>query len=1510
MFTKSGQLANLQPENISAEKVAFLLAKYGVTTVVINACRSATASDGSSNIASLLVRSGIKVAIGMSFNVLSLSADQFMRDFYNAFLGQSASAVEAVSFARDRMRQDKGRMSKYHTQIEIEDHLVPILHCQESELQEFIQCFPKPADGSQKETLSENIASIPKMDFIGREGDLLRLEWMLSQFPKVTIHVQGAPGIGKTRLLREAADWWQKTGLFPHVLFLQLTGPRFQGCTVREILDFIGEQLATETKNVSTVDLVSILNRHSFLLILDSFDTIKWSTECSQSEHEHQFRLWLRKLKSSSVVVLSRTPDHCLGSVIQVRLLLRPLTISYAIAAGTNILQRNPVPSHLLTTQEDRSMFEQLIGLSGGNPLAIKVLMYDLLKHLAQDRALTLSSHLLSLLQLRPIYLDIENCAGGGGARAVAELLDEARRCLEMRRQDDNFRLNNARDFESKENSEVITSEKYETLSDMIEILNEREGLVNGQLRRTHTEHNLESGFFPAMVFLGFWHNMIYQIEPFVITLTTLLVARRDLRDNEFIRFRNRLCKFTEESEQNADYINTELLHKDRFGLSPMLARHCLYLGRQAFAEFNRTLSQKLTHYVDGPHEQMHGTSAHHFRESYFSLSPLLSLVFQSCAVRGLFPGTVAEDVEVARDSLYRKRTSTWFLYKANFPTSHFSDALRMEINYDFFNYLCLFLSHQHLDSWQTGFHWHMQYIIGQAIALDARRVRLVERVLNRFIRTCMQRIGQIRRKFRDPQTGGYQTEYQRENWKEWEMVADLEVACASAILRAMYCLEILQKPLDHYKMQWKSLSFRPMFLHFKEMDPDLRELTIRSLSVNSRWFDATQNGVVSDVATVQQYLMDGQALLSDQRKWVGLQPPQATLDDSLAPSAQVLELSNTLLGGKGTILYRASHIMTHIGESREQDALRKAIVDLEDLLAEELEQSTDVHTRYQIHLYLAFLHDRSGNKALAVQHRTIREDLELMLEPGVAAQIKQYAKFWKTYSRTERRSKGEPANRTQILERQLNLQKAQLAEAESQYDASKLKVLELTDEIANTLVSLGRYAEAIHEYDRVIDGRQQVLPTNDRETLSTRFARSKALSQLQRYDESIPELRMLREAYASLGEWKIHSNVTGTLGLQLFNEVELSTSSHSESMGDPRLVEATTLLGDVADSAQDLYEPGDKNIAIRMSNSAAVYAYQEQFDKAETLYQSALRVHHTRTSDEADESLISAQNSIASLWVKTRKFQDAEELFKRILAITIDEYEPWQKITLTIMGNIHDLYLKSGAEEKAASFIQDYISRFNAALQSRVLVEKEGQPDFLRPKYELGAKLAACKVYVEAITLLEEVSTAWLGEGKRDEESVMALRRLYNCYYAQEPRLLEKAFIVNNQLIDCLKLIGGPDHADTLNAMNSQVVCLRDMGRMNEAIELQQHVIKTRKRTLGNTHEFTLNNTSFLADLFGEWGDWASALRERQKVYDSREAISPNSLVTLAQASRLAICHENLDQWDRVVEVRRKEYD
>ena len=99
------------------------------------------------------------------------------------------------------------------------------------------------------------------------------------------------------------------------------------------------------------------------------------------------------------------------------------------LLSGRIYCKRGPFPTTYLLHRRTGLCSEQLIGLPYGNPLPIKVLMYDLLNHLTQDRALNLFSHLLSLLQPRPIDMDVEKCAnGGGGARADAEPLDQVRK--------------------------------------------------------------------------------------------------------------------------------------------------------------------------------------------------------------------------------------------------------------------------------------------------------------------------------------------------------------------------------------------------------------------------------------------------------------------------------------------------------------------------------------------------------------------------------------------------------------------------------------------------------------------------------------------------------------------------------------------------------------------------------------------------------------------------------------------------------------------------------------------------------------------------------------------------------------------------------------------------------------------------------------------------------------------------------------------------------------------------
>lgn len=418
MFIQSSPAIKLQPDEREAADVASLLVEYGVRTFVINACRSAAGSNEASNIASFLVRTGIRVAVGMSFSVFSLTADQFMRDFYDQFLGQRTSPIAAVSHARRELRQNSTRMSKYHTKVRIEGHLVPIIHCQESEIEDLLQAAPTV---SNAESLISGHPAVSEL--LGREGDLLQLEWRLTQIEGSRIHLQGSPGVGKSTLLQEASAWWQQTGLFQRTIYIQLTDAEFRDCTVDKIFKSMASQNRIDTKDRSTTSLIAALGERSSLIVLDSIDALDWSSNLTLSEHQRQFWMCLKKLKRCFVVVLSRNEDLWLGTAIQSWLILEPISLSNTITFATRIL-RNLEFSSKLATQDDQSYFEQLITLSQGNPLAIRDIVYDLAKHCADDPPTTMLSHLLSSLQLRPVILDEEKLSSDGGARAVADILE------------------------------------------------------------------------------------------------------------------------------------------------------------------------------------------------------------------------------------------------------------------------------------------------------------------------------------------------------------------------------------------------------------------------------------------------------------------------------------------------------------------------------------------------------------------------------------------------------------------------------------------------------------------------------------------------------------------------------------------------------------------------------------------------------------------------------------------------------------------------------------------------------------------------------------------------------------------------------------------------------------------------------------------------------------------------------------------------------------------------------
>ena len=543
---------------------------------------------------------------------------------------------------------------------------------------------------------------------------------------------------------------------------------------------------------------------------------------------------------------------------------------------------------------------------------------------------------------------------------------------------------------------------------------------------------------------------------------------------------------------------------------------------------------------------------------------------------------------------------------------------------------------------------------------------------------------------------------------------------------------------------------------------------------------------------------------------------------------------------------------------------LRRAVGDLEALLLEEIENGNSVTTRMLIHGHLASIHGALGNKAIAVQHRTIKEDLKTMLEPEQVAQMQDPYRFLSAFAREYQRAKGSPVNLAQSLAIQLETWQAEFAKARSEEPLDELYVLSCIDRVADTLRDLGREAEVADHYLLVIQGRGRLLPANDKVILDVRFARSNLLANLRRYDESIEELRLLREIYTEIGDTKTLSNVLGTLGLNLQNSVKWQANTLAKTAQQSQLLEATALLKQAVKTVEDLFKPGDINIASAFSSLGSLYYFRGELAKAESRYQSAIHVHLTRTSDPADSSLVNSRNNLTCLWKKMNKHEEAEDLFSSLLEVCIDRYEIWHKLSCTVMSNLYDIYEKNGAKENGLSLVQNCISRFHAFLEVASGAAKRGSFDVLYAKYQFGRNLSLWDAHDQATLLLEEVAAAWRKQEKYDDDFVDLLQRLCYSYSAQNPPQLEAEHKTGTELVKLRSQLDRPESTTTLNEIGHLVVCLRQLKRFEEAVKMQNRLIEARKATIGQANETTLGNSSYLAKIYKEITDWPKAIEAR----------------------------------------------
>src|SRR6266487_1606083 len=215
-----------QLDLVEADDVAQVLLNSRVKLAVLTACQSAmgSAEDAFSSVAARLIQGGIDALVAMSASVLVASATLYVEAFYHA-IAEGISAPIAQEQARQALYDEparhmiRRRRDEEGQPVELRDWWLPHFYQQRPVVLQAtrpsgtLELQPVSVD-----RLSASMPAEPRYGFSGRAYELLQIERCLLHGQLVVMH--GFGGVGKTALVREAADWLTRTRMYDTASFV------------------------------------------------------------------------------------------------------------------------------------------------------------------------------------------------------------------------------------------------------------------------------------------------------------------------------------------------------------------------------------------------------------------------------------------------------------------------------------------------------------------------------------------------------------------------------------------------------------------------------------------------------------------------------------------------------------------------------------------------------------------------------------------------------------------------------------------------------------------------------------------------------------------------------------------------------------------------------------------------------------------------------------------------------------------------------------------------------------------------------------------------------------------------------------------------------------------------------------------------------------------------------------------------------------------------------------------
>ncbi|MCX6874834.1 MAG: serine/threonine-protein kinase, partial [Verrucomicrobia bacterium] len=193
-----------------------------------------------------------------------------------------------------------------------------------------------------------------------------------------------------------------------------------------------------------------------------------------------------------------------------------------------------------------------------------------------------------------------------------------------------------------------------------------------------------------------------------------------------------------------------------------------------------------------------------------------------------------------------------------------------------------------------------------------------------------------------------------------------------------------------------------------------------------------------------------------------------------------------------------------------------------------------------------------------------------------------------------------------------------------------------------------------------------------------------------------------------------------------------------------------------------------------------------------------------------------------------------------------------------------------------------------------------------------LGRTYLALKLNQQAISLFEKVRDYHLSTvGPEHPDTLSAMNSLAGSYLAAGRK--DEAIKLHEEVLRLRRKVLGPEHPDTIRAMSNLADSYRRGGRKDEAIRMGEEVLALSRKVLGPEHPDTIGAMFNLAIYFGSSGRRDEALKLREEtVALSRKVLGPEQPSTIRAMINLAASYagrrdERIKLLEEVLTLQRK---